>query len=175
MQGEILRVQFPRHHESSVVLDASPEAAFDYLDDFRRLSAHMEAPSTMMLGSSMAIATDELKGRAVGSRIHMTGRMLGMELSLEEVVTLRNPPFMKAWQTVEASLLVIGQYRLGFSLRPEGSRSRLRVAIDYRLPESWPARWLGWLFGGIYARWCTGRMATDAVRHFASAANVEKR
>jgi hypothetical protein len=123
----------------------------------------------------MAIATDALDGRAVGSRIHMAGRMLGMELSLDEVVTLRDPPFMKAWQTVDASLLVIGQYRLGFSLRAEGTRSRLRVVMDYRLPETWPARWLGWLFGGIYARWCTGRMARDAVRHFAPAANVEKR
>lgn len=29
-----------------------------------------------------------------------------------------------------------------------------------------PARWLGFLLGGQYARWCTQRMAHDAAKHF---------
>jgi uncharacterized membrane protein len=153
-----------------VTLDAPAEAAFAYLDDFRKLSAHMESSSTMMVGSSMTIATDELGGRAVGSRVRMHGRMLGMSLSLEEVVTQREPPLAKAWQTVDAKLLVIGQYRLGFRIEPAGARSGLRVFIDYRLPDTWPGRWLGRLFGGLYARWCTERMARDAERYFSAAA-----
>ena len=152
------------------MLDASAETAFGYLDDFRQLSAHMEAKSPMMMGSAMTITTDVLEGRAIGSRVSMRGRMLGMELSLEEVVTQRNPPFDKAWQTESTSLLVIGPYRLGFVLQPEGTGSRLRVAMDYRLPQTWPGRWLGRLFGGMYARWCTARMARDAAAHFKAAA-----
>ena len=99
----------------------------------------------------------------------MNGRMLRMPVSLEEVVIEREPPFRKAWQTVDAKLLVIGQYRLGFALSPSGDRSLLRVFIDYELPEQAPARWLGKLFGKTYARWCTERMANDAAGHFSSA------
>lgn len=92
-----------------------------------------------------------------------------MTLSLEEIVIERQPPLRKAWQTVDAKLLVIGQYQLGFEISPNGNRSALRVFIDYDLPPKWPARWLGSLLGGIYARWCTGRMASDATRHFRKA------
>lgn len=170
MPADALRAGLTRHCETSAPLDASPQAAFDYLDDFRHLAAHMEASSPMLMGSKMTITTDALEGRTVGSRVSMRGRMLGMALSLEEVVTQRNPPFDKAWQTESTSLLVIGPYRLGFALQPEGSGSRLRVAMDYRLPETWPGRWLGMLLGGVYARWCTGRMARDAAKHFKVAA-----
>ena len=100
----------------------------------------------------------------------MSGRVLGLKVSLEEVVTEREPPFGKSWQTVDANLLVIGQYRLGFALSPSGDRSLLRVFIDYELPQRGLARWLGRLFGRTYARWCTERMTKDAAAHFGSAA-----
>ena len=99
---------FPLHYENAVTLNASPETAFAYLDDFRKLSAHMEKSSAMTMGSKMRITTDALDGRAVDSRVRMDGKMLGMTLSLEEVVTERQPPFKKTWQTVDAKLLVIG-------------------------------------------------------------------
>jgi hypothetical protein len=157
------------HDESAVTLHTAPETAFAYLDDFRKLSAHMEKSSAMMMGSKMTLTTDALEGRALGSRVRMDGRMLGIPLSLEEVVTERQPPFAKAWQTVNAKLLVIGQYRLGFTLSPTGDRSLLRVFIDYELPREGLARWLGKAFGRTYARWCIERMANDAAGHFGSA------
>jgi uncharacterized membrane protein len=161
---------YPLHYESAVVLNAPPEAAFAYLDDFKKLSAHMEKSSGRMMGSKMTITTDAFEGRAVGSAVRMDGRILGMALSLEEKVTERQPPYRKAWQTVDAKLLVIGQYRLGFALSPSGNSSLLRVFIDYGLPRRGLARWLGKLFGRGYARWCTDRMASDAAAHFGSPA-----
>ena len=157
------------HYETTVTLNAPPEIAFAYLDDFKKLSAHMEKSSAMMMGSKMRIATDERDGRALGSRVRMHGKMLGMMLSLDEVVTERQPPFKKAWQTVDANLLVIGQYRLGFALSPSAGRSLLRVFIDYDLPRQGFGRWLGKLFGRSYARWCAVRMASDAAAHFGTA------
>jgi uncharacterized membrane protein len=158
--------RFPLHSESSVVLNAPVEAAFSYLDDFRKLSSHMEQSSGMMMGSRMTIEMDERAGRVVGARVRMRGTVMGLRLDLEEVVTEREPPFRKAWETIEARLLVIGQYRLGFELSPQGDASKLRVFIDYSLPQKPPARWLGQLFSGAYARWCTNRMARDASRYF---------
>ena len=159
---------FARHHKTETRLRASPEAAFDYLDDFRNLSAHMERPSAMMLGSRMEISTDEGGGRTVGSRVRMSGRVLGMRLALEEIVVERERPMRKAWETMESRLAVIGQYRLGFELEPHGDESLLRVFIDYDLPRGALSRLAAAPFAGSYARWCTERMAQDARERFGS-------
>lgn len=157
---------FPLHYETHAQLDASIEAAFSHLDRFEALSAHMEKRSAMTLGSSMRITTDDLGGRAVGSMVRMHGRMLGIPLSLEEVVTQRQPPRAKAWETRSVRLLVMGQYRLGFQLEPADRGSVLRVFIDYEEPSWRLAQSLGRALARMYARWCTRRMAGDAVRHF---------
>jgi hypothetical protein len=92
-----------------------------------------------------------------------------MELAVEEMVTERTPPHRKVWETLGSpKLIVIGHYRMGFELTPEGQTSRLRVFIDYALPERASARWLGRLFGRYYARWCTQQMVDDAIKYFAS-------
>jgi hypothetical protein len=155
-----------RRRSTEVRLDAYVDEAFAFLDDFHKLSAHMEKPSGMMAGSKMTIESDAQGGRAVGSHVRMRGRMMGVTLELDEVVTERQPPLRKAWRTVDANLLVIGAYRLGFELAPEESGSRLSVFIEYELPSG-AARWLGLLFSGFYADWCIRRMASDAVTHFA--------
>jgi len=159
---------FAFHHVTETTLHASAEAAFDYLDDFRNLSAHMERPSAMMLGSRMEITTDGGGGRTAGSRVRMSGRVLGMRLTLEEIVVEREPPRHKAWETLESRLVVIGQYRLGFELEPNGDRCLLRVSIDYDRPHGAFARLAAALCAKNYARWCTERMTQDAKEHFGS-------
>jgi hypothetical protein len=157
---------FAFHYETRARLRTSVHTAFEYLDDFKKLSAHMEQPSAMMLGSQMQIVTDEGGGRAVGSRVRMSGRVMGFALSLEEVVTEREAPTRKAWQTVDARLLVIGQYRLGFDLTPLAGACELRVFIDYDWPAGVLARSAAAVFAKSYARWCTKRMVADATKHF---------
>jgi len=55
----------------------------------------MSGSSWMMAGSRMALEVDASQGRAVGASIRMGGRVLGIALSLEEIVTERNPPRRK--------------------------------------------------------------------------------
>ncbi len=155
------------HYETTTTLAAPVDAAFAHLDDFHALSAHMEQSSGMMMGSRMHIETDEREGRAVGSVVRMAGTVLGMRLSLREVVTERTPPTRKVWRTLDTDLLVIGAYALGFELADRGGQTGLRVFIDYELPDRGAGRWLGLLFGPAYAKWCTRTMAADAARHFA--------
>jgi hypothetical protein len=155
------------HQETSALVAALPDAVFAYVDDPRRLSAHMEKSSWAMGGARMKIRLDEAAGRAAGSKIGLAGRAFGVELSLEEVVVERTPPQRKVWQTIGSPrLLVIGHYRMGFDLAPRGKSSLLRVFIDYALPEQGIGRWLGRLFGRAYAAWCTRRMVNDAVLYF---------
>jgi hypothetical protein len=166
----------PRHHESSAVVPALPEYVFALIDDHERLSSHMNKPSWRMGGGSMTTTLDARRGQAVGSHILVSGRILGLKLSLDEVVTEREPPTRKRWETVGSPrLLVIGSYRMGFKVTLCGSGSLLRVVIDYALPSSWPERWVGRVFGAYYAQWCTQRMVDDAVRHFASTAGPTER
>lgn len=151
------------HEEASLVVPVLPAAVFAVVDDHARLSSHMSQGSWMMAGGSMDVSVDAGHGRQVGSHIRLTGSVLGISLRLDEVVTEREPPHRKAWQTEgDVKLLVIGRYRMTVAVTPEGSGSRLRVAIDYELPER--GAWLGRLFGGLYARWCVRRMTDDVSR-----------
>ena len=121
----------------------------------------------MMLGWRMSIDVDADGGRVTGSKIGMHGRMLGIRLSLEEVVTKRQVAAMKVWETIGTTkLLVISNYRMGFELTRNGGSSRVRVFIDYSLPIKPPGSWLGHLLGAVYARWCTRQMVMGATRHF---------
>lgn len=95
----------------------------------------------------MKTELDEGRGQKVGSRIRLAGRVLGIQLSVEEMVTERVPPHRKVWKTTSApKLLVIGHYRMGFELSPQGNGSMLRAFIDYVLPRKAPDRWLARLF-----------------------------
>ena len=115
----------------------------------------------------MEIELDDGLGQRVGSRIRLSGRVFGIPLSVEELVTERNPPHRKVWETTgRPRLLVIGPYRMGFEITSQESGSLLRVLIDYALPEGAVEHWLGYVLGRYYARWCTQRMVDDAVRHF---------
>jgi hypothetical protein len=154
---------YPLHHQSETDIDIDAESLFALLDDHRRLSGHMEKPSLMMGGAVMHTETDALEGRAVGSVIRIDGRVLGARLAVEEVVTERVPPSHKTWETRgEPQLLVIGAYRMGFTISPHEGDSRLAVFIDYQLPPRGLAHLLGRLFGPAYAAWCTKRMTSDA-------------
>ena len=158
---------FPFHNESVALALAPADRVFAYLDDPKALAAHMGEPSMMMMGSRMSIDVDDDAGRSIGSKIRMQGSVFGIPLSLEEEITERQVPFKKVWETIGTpNLRVMAQYRMGFELTPKGDSSLVRVFIDYSLPTNAPGSWLGRLLGGIYARWCTHRMASDAATHF---------
>ena len=128
-------MRFQYHHETRVTLNTGIDTAFAYLDRFEALSAHMEKRSPMMMGSRMHIDTDERGGRAVGSKVRMSGRVLGVALSLEEVVTERDPPRFKAWETREVRLLAIGH--LCALVHPPHRARRYEAPVDLgpRAPE----------------------------------------
>ena len=159
----------PLQHESTALVDAPIDQVFAYLDDPNALAAHMGESSMMMAGSRMSIDVDADGGRVVGSKIRMQGRLMGIPLSLEEVITERQVPSMKVWETIGTpNLVVMAHYRMGFELTPKGDASMVRVFIDYSLPTAAPGSWLGRLLGGVYARWCTKQMADGAARQFDS-------
>lgn len=115
----------------------------------------------------MSIRLDPGGTQRVGAKIGLDGSFLGIPLSVEEVVTEREPPRLKTWATVgEPRLWVIGRYRMGFVVTPQSGASMLKVFIEYDPPASPAAKLPGLLLGRAYAIWCTRRMAADASRYF---------
>jgi len=156
------------HYETSAIVLAPPDRVFAYADDPARLSSHMSESSWMMGGGRMQTQLDAGRGQRVGSRIRLSGRVFGIPLSVEEIVIERIPRQLKVWATTGSPrLLVIGQYRMGFEIASQENSSVLRVHIDYALPDGPLTRWLGYLMGSFYARWCTQKMINDAIKHFA--------
>lgn len=156
--------RFTFHDEAIGFVHESPERVFAMLDDHSRLAAHMETPSWRMGWATMAVVTDTTRPRGVGTHITLRGRVFGFRLAVEETVTRYEPPLLKEWETTaEPRLLVIGVYRMAFTIMPEESGTKLRVMIDYDRPASPFPRLLSVLFGRAYARWCTRQMVTDAV------------
>ena len=110
-------VAYPRHEEYSARIAASAERVFDRLDDQTRLSKHMSKRSWQMGWGRMETVLDAQHGRSVGAHIVVRGRVFGIRLYLDEVVTMRDAPLRKTWETVgEPRLLVIGRYRMGFDV-----------------------------------------------------------
>jgi hypothetical protein len=110
--------QYPLHHRSKAVVAASPEVLFAALDEHKRLAGHMEKPSLMMAG--VDAHHDGYTARPGGGLHHpMAGQVLGLKLALDEVVTERQPPFKKTWETCgQPRLLIIDGYRMGFTVTP---------------------------------------------------------
>lgn len=158
------------HDQSGAIIRASQAEIFANLDDQTHLAAHMEKRSMRMPGGRMTYEFDAANGRAVGSMIRMGGRFLGLSLFVREVVTERTLPTRKLWQTRGPQrMLIINSYVMGFETRRNGADAGVRVFIDYQLPHSLPARWLGLIFAPLYARWCVSRMVKDVLRHLGSA------
>lgn len=159
-----MEVDFAFHEESSGFVSEAPDRVFAMLDDHARLAAHMAKPSWRMGWATMQIITDPQRPRGVGAPIALRGRVFGLRLSVDEVITRYEPPSVKEWETTgEPRLLVIGRYRMAFLTSAEREGTALRVTIDYNRPVSAVSRLLAAFFGRMYARWCTRQMVSDAV------------
>ena len=155
------------HREATATLAAPVEVVFALLDDPAHIGAHMGRRSAMMAGALMRTETDTRQGQAVGSVIRMAGRVLGVNLTLEEAVIERVPPRRKVWETLgDPKLLVIGRYRMGFDLTPVANKVDLKVWIDYDLPARGVPRWLRVPLGRVYADWCVRQMVREAAQAF---------
>jgi len=153
---------------STIDLLAPPQQVFAFLDDPSVAGAHMQRPSLMMLGGTMKYDVDHGKGQVVGSIVKMHGKVLGLELFVEEIVTEWQPPWRKSWQTLgRPKLLLVDCYHMDFVIRPITEGSRVTVKIQYSYSRSSVGSWLGGAPAKAYANWCVSKMTSEAGNHFA--------
>ncbi|MBI2599810.1 SRPBCC family protein [Candidatus Daviesbacteria bacterium] len=159
---------YSHHYQETALIQASATDTFNFIDDHNNFSSHMNRSSWMMGGGKMETHVDEGNGQRVGSHIRMSGKVLGINLFLEEVITEYNPPHRKAWETVgNLKLLVIGNYQMGVEIATERKKSKLKVFINYDSPTG-VSKLLGVIFGDMYAKWCVHQMLNGVVEHFKS-------
>ena len=119
----------------------------------------------MMGGSTMQISTDEGNGQKVGSVVRMGGRIFGATLSLEEVMTEREPPRLKVWRTIGVPrLLVIGNYQMRVAIEPRENASLLRsrsTTICHPQTDG------SGISSAAYAKWCVRQMIDGVRKRFA--------
>lgn len=158
---------FSKHYEETSIISTQPSEVFNFADNHKNFSSHMNKSSLMMGGASMETEVDEGKGQKIGSHIKMYGKVFGFNLFLDEVISKYSPPYHKEWETVgDINLLVIDHYKLGFEIKPEKEYSIMKVYIDYDLPKPFFTKLLGLLFGDIYAKWCVKQMINRVSSHF---------
>jgi carbon monoxide dehydrogenase subunit G len=156
----------PNHYEECVTVSAPPQQVFTFIDDHKSFSSHMNNSSWMMMGGKMETQVDTNKGQKVGSHITMSGSVLGIPLYLDEVVVEYNPYRKKVWKTVGSpSLIIIGNYQMSVELLPYNGQSRLRVSIDYEMPQG-IKKLLGYLLAKPYAKWCVRQMVSGVKSKF---------
>lgn len=74
--------QYQFHYEKSVRVAKTELEVFEYVDDHRRFSSHMNKSSVMMMGSRMETTIDDDHFQKVGSHLRMEGNVLGINISL---------------------------------------------------------------------------------------------
>jgi len=159
-------MQYSKHLEKTSSISADASTIFDFIDDHVKFSSHMNKSSWMMGGGRMMTEVDEYKGQKVGSHIKMSGKVMGVNLFLDEVVTEYSRPIRKVWKTVgNINLLVIGNYQMGVELTPENNNTNLKVFIDYDLPSG-GSKVIGVIFGRMYANWCIDQMLNGVINQF---------
>jgi hypothetical protein len=52
------------------------------------------------------------------------------------------------------------------TLRHYEENKLISASPRYELPKSNKTRWLGYLFGDMYAKWCVRQMLNDTQKHF---------
>ena len=159
---------YSRHYKDSTIVNAPPKEVFAYIDDHERFSSHMSKSSWMMGGGRMDTILDDGKGQKVDSHIRLKGKVFGVTVFLDEVVSVHEPPNKKTWETVgDLRLYVIGPYRMTVELEArDDAHTHLQVSIEYDLPDN--HAWLWQLFGRFYAKWCVRQMINGVRDYFVS-------
>lgn len=155
---------YQKHFQESIFIPVSTDEVFNYVDNHSNYYSHVIKFATF-LGGRMDLQFDEDHGKSVGSHIHLSGSVFGKSLSLEEVVTKREPPTIKTWETVGTpNFLIVGKYQYNLTIEPKDKGSLLSVSFDFSPPEK--SGWLRRSISNVYAKICAREMAEITRKHF---------
>lgn len=155
---------YEKQYKESMHIPAPVEDVFAYIDDHSHFYSHV-IKFSRAVGGRMELQFDEGHGKTVGSHIRLFGKLFGKNLSLEEVVIKRDPPYIKTWETVGIpKFLIVGQYRMNVTIEPKGDGSLLTVSLDYNTPPN--SGLVKKLLSRVYGKLCAKEMVKGTRNYF---------
>jgi hypothetical protein len=158
-----LEKSFPVHQTRSILIHASPEKVFAFVDDIHNTGMHMEKSSMPMMGSKMSVEIVSKQNTGLGATYHWVGNVMGLPIDFSETVTDYIPNRLRVWRTIrEPKIIIMGSYEMRLSTDPQPEGTLLTIEIDYEYPR--PIFWnlVGRLLAGWYGNWCLNNMTNDA-------------
>lgn len=155
---------YQKHYEESIFIPAPARNVFDYVDDHSRYYSHV-IKFARLLGGHMDLQMDESHGQSVGSHIRLSGKVFGRSLSLEEVITKREVPYIKTWETVGTpKFLIVGKYQYTVRVESKDHGSFLNISFDFSPPKK--SGWFRLFLSNIYSKMCAGEMVKMTRNYF---------
>lgn len=152
----------------SIVIRASPEHIFAYMDNISNTGMHMMKSSVPMMGSKLALEQLSENPTGLGARFRWHGRMIGLRMDFTVVVTKWIEGKEKVWETVgDAEMIILSWYRMRLLLIPIERATKVELSIDYERPKQLFFSLIAFFLAPLYARWCLKNMLKDTQRSFA--------
>lgn len=153
----------------SILIHASPEEVFAYMDNLSNTGMHMMKSSVMMMGSKLVLEQLSSNSTGISAKYHWYGKIMGMTMDFSVIVMKWQPPSLKEWETVgEAKIIIMSWYRMRFEITPSEKAAITKLSISYLPPKEWYYKILSFLFANWYCNWCLNNMLND------SKTNLEK-
>lgn len=149
--------------KKSMEFDAPADVVFDRLDDLGVTGMHMTKSSIPMMGGKMDLQFLSSQKRGLNTRYRWTGKVMWMPIDFVVEVTKWVPGKEKSWETVgPAKLIIYSWFKMNLKASPrQGNSSKALLTITYEKPRQVLPRFLCFLLGDWYAKWCINNMLDD--------------
>jgi hypothetical protein len=152
-----------------------PITAFDVLDDLSVTGMHMTESSMPMMGGKMEVNFLSSNRTGLHTRYRWTGKVMWLHLDFTVEVSEWKRGISKTWQTIgPAKLIIYSWFRMKMEIHQITDSSLVTLAISYLKPNNLVGRFLCYLVGDWYCKWCIDNMLADAATRIA-AENVRNR
>lgn len=151
---------------TSILIPVPQSEVFHFMDDIRNMGMHMGKSSMAMMGNKLTleIFSEHSYGPDVYYRWY--GKIFWMTVDFTVKVTKWIKDKQKVWGTVgKAKLIVVGSFKMFFSLEELNKRTKIILGIEASRPEGKFYRFLYFILGKLYCKWCVQKMITDTKKH----------
>jgi hypothetical protein len=144
------------------VYRVSPEELFDYLDDIGITGMHMTESAMPMMGGEMALQFLTSNKTGLGTKYKWTGKVMWWPLDFTVEVTKWIRGKEKIWKTVgPVKLIIYSWFQMNLKVWNDQQDSLAQLSISYEKPKGLLNKFLCFLVGDWYCKWCLNNMLND--------------
>jgi hypothetical protein len=149
----------------TVVIQASADTVFSYMDKLSNTGMHMSKSSMPMLGNKLELEQLSENDTGLHAKFRWYGKIVGLTLDFTVVVTKWIKNQEKVWETIgKAKMIILGWYQMGLIISPlnAGKAAKVKLSIVYTRPNNIFFQLLSFLLAPFYANWCLNNILIDS-------------